>query len=315
MSNTLQESATALLNRLLARGKFRHLQVLLRLGELGTIQRTADAIGLTQSAVTQTLAYLEDLLGVKLFERHARGVRPTPTCRELLPVVRRLMLGLSEGAEAIVSVRQRSLGIVRLMASATATHGLLTAALPEFARRFPNIQVQLSEGEGGDQLHAISRAEVDLVICREPAVIPEEWEFHPLLEDRFAIICSSTHPLAHQRHVRWTDLERALWLALPAGLGVRTKFDSLTERYFKVSPATFPIVTQSLPINMRLLEEFDLVAILPLNLVRPQLESGDLVELKVKESMPMNPIGLLQPKLQESEAALQLTEFVRAFSR
>ena len=69
--------ATVLLNRLLARGKFRHIQVLLRLAELGSVQRTADAIGLTQSSVTQTLAYLESLLEVRLFERHARGVTPT----------------------------------------------------------------------------------------------------------------------------------------------------------------------------------------------------------------------------------------------
>lgn len=154
-----------------------------------------------------------------------------------------------------------------------------------------------------------------LLICREPAVIPEECEFHPLIEDRFAIVCRSTHPLAHQRQVRWTDLERALWLALPAGLGVRTKFDALTERHFKVAPTTFPIVTQSLPVNMRLVGEFDVLVILPLNLVRPQLESGSLVGSQSEGKMLMNPIGMLQPKLQSSEAALQLVEFFGAFGR
>lgn len=149
------------------------------------------------------------------------------------------------------------------------------------------------------------------MVFREPAVISEEWEFSPLMEDRFAIVCRSKHRLAHQRNARWTELERALWLALLAGLGVHTKFDALAERHFKVAPTTFPVITQSLPVNMRLLEEFDLAAILPLNLVRPQLESGDLVELNVKEEMPMNPIGMLQPKLQESEAARQLVEYLK----
>ena len=51
----MPESATVLLNRLLARGKFRHVQALLRLAELGSVQRAADAIGVTQSSVTQTL--------------------------------------------------------------------------------------------------------------------------------------------------------------------------------------------------------------------------------------------------------------------
>ena len=63
-------SAAVLLNRLLSRGKFRHLQVLLRVAELGSVQRAADAIGVTQSSVTQTLAYLEALLDTPVLRRH-----------------------------------------------------------------------------------------------------------------------------------------------------------------------------------------------------------------------------------------------------
>jgi DNA-binding transcriptional LysR family regulator len=159
----LPHSASALLNRLLARGKFRHLQVLLQLAELGSVQRTADAIGMTQSSVTQTLAYLENLLEVKLFERHARGVRPTAAC--------------------------------------------LVDALPEFSARAPAIQVQLREAEGEDQLLAIARGEVDLVACRRPPVVPEGWEFHPVREDRFAIVCRVDNPLARTRRVvPWSAL-------------------------------------------------------------------------------------------------------------
>jgi len=97
----MHPSATALLNRLLVRGKFRHIQVLLKLAELGSIQRTAESIGTTQSAVTQTLAYLEQMLETPLFHRHARGVQPTLACIELLPVGRQLLEGLFESAEVI----------------------------------------------------------------------------------------------------------------------------------------------------------------------------------------------------------------------
>jgi hypothetical protein len=51
----MHPSATALLNRLLVRGKLRHIQVLLKLAELGSIQRTAESIGTTRSAVTQLI--------------------------------------------------------------------------------------------------------------------------------------------------------------------------------------------------------------------------------------------------------------------
>jgi len=137
--------ASTLLNRLLSRGKFRHVQVLLQLAELGSVQRTADAIGMTQSAVTQTLAYLERLLDVRLFERHARGVRPTPACTDLLPVARQLMLGMADVAGAVDARRRQGLGFVRVLASVSAIHGVLVDALPAFAQAQPAIRVQLAE--------------------------------------------------------------------------------------------------------------------------------------------------------------------------
>ena len=305
------DTATALLNRLLARGKFRHLQVLLRLAELGSVQRTAEAIGLTQSTVTQTLAYLESLLEVKLFERHARGVRPTSAARDLLPIARQLMQGISEGAEAVMAQRARGDGVVRLIGSATATHGLLATVLPQFSRLHTSIQVHLREGEGEDQLLAMVRGEVDLVVSRQPAVVPEGWAFSAVLEDRFAIVCRAAHPLAHMHPVRWTDLAHATWLLLPAGLGARTRFDALWEAHVEGDPTVYPIITQSLSMLQRLMEEQDLLAVLPLNLVRQQLVRGTLVEIASDGDMTMAPIGLLQPIEGVGEATSCLSQFLR----
>ena len=80
--------ARVLLNRLLAKARFRHLQVLVKLAEVGSVRRTAEAIGMTQPGVTQLLADLEALLDVPLFHRHARGVLPTAACLDLLPLAR-----------------------------------------------------------------------------------------------------------------------------------------------------------------------------------------------------------------------------------
>ena len=118
----MAESSSVLLHRLLARGKFRHVQVLLRLAELGSVQRAADAIGVTQSSVTQTLAYLEDLLGTPLFQRHARGVRPTAACRDLVPIARQIVAGLGEAVDTVSARRRQGSGTVRLVASASATN-------------------------------------------------------------------------------------------------------------------------------------------------------------------------------------------------
>jgi DNA-binding transcriptional LysR family regulator len=309
----LQHSASALLNRLLARGKFRHVQVLLQLAELGSVQRTADAIGMTQSSVTQTLAYLENLLEVRLFERHARGVRPTPACTDLLPVARQLMLGVANSADVVTARQNQGAGVVRVLGSASALHGLLLDALPAFADAHPAIQVRLDEAEGEDQLLAITRGEVDLVVCRRPPVIPEGWAFHPLRDDRFIVVCRKGHALSRRRALKWADLAAATWVLLPAGVAARARFDAVSAQ-FPQSPRSYPVVTRSLPMLWRLLRQRDVLALVPLNLARPLIAEGELVELRVGEAMVIEPIGILQPKAGLGEAARRLGDFLSKFA-
>ncbi|MBO9647717.1 MAG: LysR family transcriptional regulator [Variovorax sp.] len=305
------QTPSALLNRLLARGKFRHIQVLLHLAELGSVQRTAQAIGMTQSSVTQTLAYLESLLDIRLFDRHARGVRPTAACADLLPVARQLLLGLADGAAALAARQNQGEGYVRLIASASAVHGLLLDALPRFSDRHPGIQVRLDEAEGEDQLLAIARSEVDLAICREPPVVPEGWVFEPLRGDRFVVVCRPGHPLARARAPSMKALSAHRWLLLPASLSARRRFDELLER-FPATPATYPIVTRSAPMLWQLLQQQDLLALLPLNLVRPLLDAGRLVHLRGGDEHPLAPIGALRPTSGLSAAAARLYEALKA---
>lgn len=317
---TTPPPATALFNRLLARGKFRHVQVLLQLAELGSVQRTADAIGMTQSAVTQTLAYLERLLDVRLFERHARGVRPTPACTDLLPVARQLMLGMADVAGAVDARRRQGLGFVRVLASVSAIHGVLVDALPAFAQAQPAVRVQLAEAEGEDQLLAIARGEVDLVVCRRPGAMPQGWEFHALCDDRFAVVCRADHPLladpgrlpagGEPAGDAWAALAAHPWLLLPAGVAARGHFDALCERFGR-TPPIYPVSTRSLPLMGWLLRHQPLLALLPLNLARPWLATGELRELPLSAVAAIEPIGLLQPQSGMGEAAMALSGFLR----
>jgi DNA-binding transcriptional LysR family regulator len=305
----LPHSASVLHNRLLARCKFRHVQVLLKVAELGTLQRAAEAIGITQSSVTQTLAYLESLLEIQLFERHARGMRPTPACRDLLPVARHVLLGLSLGAEAVAARQQRGHSTVRIAASIAATHGLLVDSLPHLVKRWDALTVHLTEAEGEDQLLAIARGEVDIVACRRPPVIPEGWQFVALLDDRFAVLCPPDHVLAGRGGVTWSELAAQTWLVAPVGVAARESFDALTAS-FPHPPRTYPVITRS-PVMVRwLLQNENVLAYLPFTYVRPMIEAGEMAEVKVRPQVDIEPLGLMRPSEGLSEAAETLTTFL-----
>lgn len=294
-------SASALLNRLLARGKFRHVQVLLALADLGSLQRTAESIGMTQSSVTQTLAYLEKLLDTRLFERHSRGVRPTQAGRDLIPVARQLLMGITQGAEVVAARQHRGMGSVRLVASVAAMNGLLVDLLPRFAERQPGITIHLVEGEGDAQLRAIAHEEVDLVACRQPPTLPEGWQFSALRNDRFAVLCSAKHPLARRRALNWSDLAGETWLLAPAGSAARARFDVLAAEF--AAPArTFPVVTRSPTMMWWLLRNEEMLAFLPLNFARPLIDAREVAELDVRPLNVLEPLGLLYPCADLTEA-------------
>lgn len=307
----MSHDASILFNRLLARGKFRHVQILLKVAELGSLQRAADSIGMTQSSVTQGLAYLERLLEVQLFERHARGVRPTQACEDLVPVARRMLIGVADGAEVVAARQQRIGGAIRLVASVGAMNGLLLDMLPRFAQQHPDVTVQLSEAEGDDQLLAIARGEADLVACRRPPVIPEGWHFMPVREDRFAVLARADHPLARKRTTMgWSQLVDETWLLAPTGSAARLRFDELTAALPRPI-RTYPVVTRSPAMLWWLLQKEHLLAFLPLSFVRPLIEVGTLCEVKLRPLSILEPLGLLCPNAGRFGASQQLIDFIR----
>jgi hypothetical protein len=84
----------------------------------------------------------------------------------------------------------------------------------------------------------------------------------------------------------------------PAGVAVRQRFDELASN-FPQPARTYPVVTRSLNMLWRLLRHRPLLALMPLNLARPLLDEGALVELRVGDAVHIEPIGILQPKAGE----------------
>lgn len=307
----MQPSATVLLNRLLARGKFRHVQVALCLAELGSVQRAANAIGLTQSSVTQTLAYLERLLELTLFERHARGVRPTTAGRQLLPVMRQLMAGMAQGADLASGSHTQGALQVRVVASASAANGMLLQALLGFQERHPQVRVHLAEAEGEDQLLSIARGEVDMVACRRPPTLPAGWIFEPLMDDQLVVVCGPHHPWARRRRLRWEDLADQAWLQAPAGSIARARFDELAAR-FPAGAISYPLVTRVPTALWWMLRHRMVLGLLPLSNLRHLVDARELVVLPLQETFPIEPLGLMVPADNRSAACELLRGHVHA---
>lgn len=301
--------ARVLLNRLLAKARFRHLQVLVRLAEIGSVKRTAEAIGLTQPAVTQLLADLEGLLGVQLFHRHARGVLPTAACLDLLPLARQSLSGLSASAEVVAERSQMGRGLVRMWGSTAGINGLLARALPAFNRRYPDIQLHVQESEAQEQFMGMSRLLLDMGICRQTEVLPEGWRFEPLIEDEFAVVCAPSHPLAAKRRVRWADVEKATWVISPVSSAARHQLDELFAGFSR-APRLSQVVTRVSAMTWALLEEQEVITLAPASVFRQLQRAGRLVALPMASRLPMQPLGMALPARDVPPATRCVADFL-----
>jgi DNA-binding transcriptional LysR family regulator len=305
-------SARVLLNRLLAKARFRHLQVLVRLAELGSVKRTAESIGMTQPAVTQLLADLERLLEVALFHRHARGVLPTAVCRDILPMARQCLAGLSAGAEAVAERADLGKGVVRIAASTAAINGLLVRALPAFNTVYPGIQLHVREAEINDQFMGIARQEVDLGFCRESAVVPEGWRFVPLMPDEFVVACSPGHPLARRRKLKWTDLADQTWVPSTIGSAARTRLDELCAQ-FDTPPKMCQVITRVSSMTWAMLQQQTLLTLVPASVFRQLRDAHQLVTLNLRDPLPFDALGMLLPVRDVPSATQRVADFLHAF--
>ncbi len=298
----------------MARARFRHFEVLVRLTELGSVKRTADSIGMTQPGVTQLLADLEELLEVKLFHRHARGVMPTQACQDLLPMARQCLLGLSTSAEAIADRSTLGQGVVRIKASTAGINGLLVEALPALNEKFPGIQLHIHEAELNEQFASISNGDMELGVCRQPAQCPAGWQFQALMADEFVVVCNTTHRLATKSKVTWKDLSQETWVLSPIGSAAREKFEALSELH-KFTPNTCHVITRVSSMTWAMMQQRPLLTLVPASVFQQLKNAKQLTTLQLKEKLPFDPLGLLLPEKDISIATQSVASFLENYCK
>ncbi|MCM2251448.1 MAG: LysR family transcriptional regulator [Ramlibacter sp.] len=157
--------------------------------------RAAARLHMTQPPLTQAIAGLERLLGVRLFDRTKRSVALTAAGEALLPQARQLLArALALPANARAAAHGES-GRLRLAFVSTLGFGLLPQWVSAFRSIYPRIELELLESTGDVQLQSMERGEIDagfmlhspgfgpaglhhLRIVREPLVlaVPEQHE-------------------------------------------------------------------------------------------------------------------------------------------
>lgn len=137
------------------------LQVFVKAVELGGFSAAARALGLTPSAVSKTISRLEDRLGVRLLNRTTRSLVPTPEGAAYAERARSILADIDEADLEITRFRSGPRGLLRLHASVAFGLHQLPPVLPDFLRRFPEVQIDLAIS---DRMPDLADEGIDLAV-------------------------------------------------------------------------------------------------------------------------------------------------------
>lgn len=199
----------------------RRLHVLAEVARQGSFSAAADALYLSQSAVSQQVATLEREVGMPLLERTRNGPKLTDAGRVLIDHADAAIARLEEAEHELAAIAGLEGGELRVASFPSASATLLTEALSAFSRRHPGVRLTVTEAEPEDSLPRLRAADIDLVVVFDypllcPTGVVEEddrdLDRALLLIESMHLALPRDHPLAEQRTVRLAQLGKEPWL-------------------------------------------------------------------------------------------------------
>lgn len=198
-----------------------HLRTLGAVVRTGSFATAAKELGYTSSAVSQQMSALERDVRMRLFDRHARSVRPTPAAELLVRRAARA-LALLDGLEADVrSMAEGRLGHLRIGSFPTASEYLLPTAIAEIARRLPEVSIELEEGEPDRLLPLVSDRVLDLALVYAYDTVPRAWPREvrrtTVFSEDLVLMVPEDHRLSGSAALG--DLREESWISTTVGTG------------------------------------------------------------------------------------------------
>lgn len=201
------------------------LRIFVAVAERQHVTAAAQALNLTQSAVSNAIAALEERHAIRLFDRIGRGVVLNETGRLFLGEARAVLAraGLAEAALADLGGLRR--GRLAVFASQTIAGYWLPERLVRFHARHPAVELEIQVGNTREVAQAVLDGAAEL------GFVEGELD-HPLLEqqavgqDRLVILVRPTHEWAGGKALRGADLAQVPWVMREQGSGTRSSLEA-----------------------------------------------------------------------------------------
>jgi len=257
----------------------RRLQAAALLAEVHYMPGVAQALGASQSAISQAITHLEDMLGQPLFLRTAHGMLPTDAGRRWVERFERVLAELRHIPDDIAALAGVVRGVVTIGALPLARSQFLPLAIAAVQAKHPHLVIRSLESPYDELTAGLLSGRIDFILGALRPSSGVAFASETLFEDKVALVARAGHPLAGRDAVGMRDLARFPWVLSRAGAPLREQLERFFQAQGAVPPA--PVVeTGDLALARGLLLASDMLTALSLHQLYHELRGGELVELR-----------------------------------
>lgn len=191
----------------------RRLRVLYEVARQGSFSAAAGALGYTQPAISRQIALLEQETGTMLLERHPGGARLTDAGELLVRHAQGILVRLQDAEDELGELLGLQSGRLRMSTISSAAATIMPAAIGEFRKRLPGVDLSVSVIDPGGILGSLRSGEIDLALTNDDSHfdLPDIDAVH-LFEEPMLMALPQEHRLAERSRLKLSDLAGESWM-------------------------------------------------------------------------------------------------------
>lgn len=255
-----------------------HLKIIQALDQKGTLTEAANALCLSQPALSHQIGYLEKKLGVALWQKHGRGLRLTQAGQLLLDVANQILPVLSQAEKTLKAYSEGCQGILRIGVECYPCFQWLNAVIGPFMQQMPAIDVDIVQKFQFTGLEGLLNHHIDILVTPD-LIKKEKIRYETLAEYQLVLLVSGTHTLANVKQLTPEQLAMETLLTFPVAL---ERLDILTRFLAPshIEPASLKAI-ESLEIMLQMTALNRGVCVLPEWLADPKTDELQLRKIKI----------------------------------
>lgn len=276
-----------------ARLKTRQLLLLMALEEEGNIHRAAQVLNMTQPAASKLLKELEEMLGVQLFDRLPRGMRPTWYGETMIRHARMALASLSQAHDEIEALKSGRYGQVSIGAITAPGLNLMPAAIAQVKQQHPSLRVQLAIETSDVLMERLAQGRLDMVVGRLfERHDKTDLRYEALVEEPVSVVARPGHALRNVARLGLRDIVGAGWIVPPSGSVLRHRFELMFQEDGLEAPTNL-IETTALLFVTKMLQQSDLLGVIATDVARYYAEHGMVALLPIALPLKMDAFGII----------------------